>query len=96
MKTSNFSNCPYDYYKIWQSHSTTKGAPAWAIEAESDDWDLRNSQNQPENDQKKAIFGLFSIFSKTVHTIRTKFFTVIFHHIRVLYVQLNQNRMTGK
>ena len=32
---------------------------------------------------------------KTVHTIRSKFFTIILHHIRVLYVQWYQNRMTG-
>ena len=33
--------------------------------------------------------------TETVHTIRTKFSTVILHHIRVLYVQWHQNRMTG-
>ena len=55
----------------------------------------KHSQNQPENGQKTAIFRLFSIFSKTVHTIRTKFSTVILHHIRFLYVQWHQNRMAG-
>ena len=35
-----------------------------------------------------------SNFSKTVHAIRTKFLTVILH-IKVLYVQFQQNRMTG-
>ena len=43
---------------------------------------------------KKAIFRLFSIFSKTVHTIRTKFL-VILHQIMVLCVQFHQIRMTG-
>ena len=55
----------------------------------------KHSQNYPKNGQKTAIFRLFSIFSKTVHTIRTKFSTVILHHIRVLYVQWHQNRMAG-
>ena len=35
------------------------------------------------------------IFSKTVHTIRTKFSKVILHHVRVLCVRFHQNRMTG-
>ena len=59
------------------------------------DWHIRNGQNQPKNDQKTAIFGLFSSFSKTVHTIRTKFSTVILRHIRVLFVQWHLNRLTG-
>ena len=45
--------------------------------------------------KKTAYFGLFSIFSKTVDTIRTKFSSVILQHIRAQYVQLHQNRMTG-
>ena len=44
---------------------------------------------------KNSHFRLFSLFSKTVRTIRTKFSTVILHHIRVLYVQWHQNRMAG-
>ena len=48
----------------------------------------KHSQIQPKNGQKTAIFRLFSLFS-TVHTIRTKFFTAILHHIRVLYVQFH-------
>ena len=52
-------------------------------------------EKHSQNGQKIAIFRLFSIFSKTVHTIRTKFSTVILHHIRVLYVQWHQNRMAG-
>ena len=55
----------------------------------------KHSQNSPKNGQKTAIFRLFSIFSKTDHTIRTKFSTVILHHIRVLYVQWHQNCMAG-
>ena len=34
-------------------------------------------------------------FSKTVHTIRTNFSTLILHNIRVLYVPWHQTRMTG-
>ena len=58
-------------------------------------WNVRNSQNYPKNGQKTAIFRRFLIFSKTVHTIRTKLSIVILHHIRVLYVQWHQNRMAG-
>ena len=55
----------------------------------------KHSQNEPQNGQKTAIFRLLSIFSKTVHTIRTKLSTDILHHFRVLYVQWHQNRMAG-
>ena len=48
---------------------------------------------------KKSFFSRpfmkISNFSKTVHTIFTKFSTVILHHMRVLYVQWHQNRMAG-
>ena len=55
-------------------------------------------EKQPKLAQKwpkNSHFSTFAIFSKTVHTIRTKFSTVILHHIRVLYVQWHQNRMAG-
>ena len=85
-------NCPYDFHEILHSHSTPKGAPACAKASKSYDWNVRNiaknGQNLPKN-------SLFSISSKTVHTIRTKFSTVILHHIRVLYVQWHQNRIAG-
>ena len=59
-------------------------------------WDVRNrAKICPKMAKKTAIFRLFLIFSKTVYTIRTKFSTVILHHIRVLYVQWHQNRMAG-
>ena len=58
-------------------------------------WDARNSAKISPKMAKRAIFRLFSLFSKTVHTIRTKFSTFILHHIRVLYVQWHQNRMAG-
>ena len=85
-------NCPYNFHEILHSHSTPKGAPVCAKASKSYGLDVRNiAKKWP----KTAIFRLFSIFSKTVHTIRTKFSTVILHHIRVLYVQWHQNRMAG-
>ena len=81
-------NCPYDFHKILHSHFTPKGAPACAKASKSYDWNVRNiakiSPKMAKISPKTAIFRLFSIFSKTVHTIRTKFSTVILHHIRVL------------
>ena len=41
-----------------------------AMASKSYDWDVRNIA---KINSKMAIFRLFSIFSKTVHTIRTKF-----------------------
>ena len=59
-------------------------------------WDVRNiAKNSPNMAKKQPFFDFFSILSKTDHTIRTKFSTVILHHIRVLYVQWHQNRMAG-
>ena len=49
----------------------------------------------PKMAKKTVIFRLFLIFSKTVHTIRTKFSTVILHHSGVLYVQWHQNCTAG-
>ena len=85
-------NCPYDFHKILHSYSTPKGAPVCSKASKSYDWNVRNIAKIT---RKTAIFRLFSIFSKTVHAIRTKFSTVILQHIRVLYVQWRQNRMTG-
>ena len=90
-------NCPYDFHEFLHSHFTHKGAPACAKASKSYDWNVRNiakiSPKMAKISPKTAIFRLFSIFSKTVHTIRTKFSTVILHHIRVLYVQWHQNLM---
>ena len=49
------------------------------------DWNVRNIAKNSH----------FSIFSKTVHTIRTKFCRAILHHIMILCVQFYQIRMTG-
>ena len=76
-------NCPYVFHKILHSHSTPKGAPARTKASKSYDWNVRKiARISP----KTAIFRLFSIFSKTVHTIRTKFSTVIFYTIIWSYV----------
>ena len=59
-------------------------------------WDVRNiAKISPKMAQKQSFFDFFSIFLKTVHTIRTKFSTVILHHIMVLYVQFHQIRIAG-
>ena len=56
-------------------------------------WDVRNiAKISPKMAKKQSFFDFFSIFSKTVHTIRTKFSTVILHHIMVLYVQFHYIR----
>ena len=47
-------------------------------------WDVRNITKISQKTAKKnSFFDFFSIFSKTVHTIRTKIFTVILQHIVV-------------
>ena len=46
------------------------------------------------NDQN-GYFWTFSIFSKTVDEFQTELLTVILYRIRVLCVQLHQNRMAG-
>ena len=79
-------NCPYDFYKNLHSHSTPF---VCAKASKSYNWNVRNiakvSPKMAKISQETANFRLFSIFSKTAHTIRTKFSTVILHHIRVLY-----------
>ena len=79
-------NCPYDSNEIFYSHSTPYYGPLCAISLNSYGWDVRN---MVKISQKTVIFRFFSIFSKTVDTIRTKFSTVILHHIMVLYVQFH-------
>ena len=81
-------NCPYDFYEILHSHFTSKGAPACAKAPKSHGWDVRNiAKINPKMAKKQPSFDFFSIFSKTLHTIRTKFSTVILHHNMVLCVQ---------
>ena len=92
MKIANFSKTVHTIFIKYCSHSTPKGAPACSKASKSYDWNVRNiAKISP----KIALFRLFSIFSKTVHTIQTKVSTVILHHTRVLYVQWHQNRIGG-
>ena len=48
----------------------------------------------PRLAKKQPFFDFFSIFSKTVRTIRKNISTVILRHIMVLCVQGHQNGMT--
>ena len=70
--------CPYEIHTILHSHSTPKGAPACSKVSKPYHW---NERNIAKISPKTAIFRLFSNFSKTVHTIRTKISTVIFYTI---------------
>ena len=74
-------NCPYDFHKTLHSHSTPKGAPACSKASKSYDWNVRTIAKINPKMAKKVLSRLFSIFSKTVLTIRTKFSTVIFYTI---------------
>ena len=87
--------CPYDFHKILSSHSTSKGAPVCGMASKSYVWNLRNVAKISPKMTKNSHFLTFSIYSKTVHTIRTEFSKVFLHHIRVLCVQWHQNRMAG-
>ena len=64
--------------------------------SKSYDWDVRNIDKIiPKMAKKQFFFNFFSIFLKTVHTIQTKFATVVRHHIMDLYVQFQKIRMAG-
>ena len=86
-KISNFSKTVHTKFIKVCSHSTLERAPACAKASKFFDWNVRNiAKISP----KISIFRLFSIFSKAVHTIRTKFSTVILNLIRVLYVMASK------
>ena len=97
MKISNFSKTVNTIFiKFWTVILHPKGSLCalgikivW-LECE------KHSENQPKNGQKTVIFRLFSIFSKTVHTIRTKFSPVILHHIRVLSYMCVDDKLKQK
>ena len=50
----------------------------------------KHSQNYRKNGQKTAIFRLFLIFAKTVHTIRTKISSHFIHHSMVFVCNFNK------
>ena len=56
-------------------------------------WSNKHSKKESKNYQKTTSFDLFTNFSKTVLTDRTKFSAVILHKISVLKVQWHQTRM---
>ena len=63
-------NCPYDSNEIFYSHFTPYYGPLCAILLNLYGWDVRNiAKFSPKMAKKNSHF---SIFSKTVHTIRTK------------------------
>ena len=57
-------------------------------------WSHKHSKKESKNDQKTTSFDLFTSFSNTVLTVRTKFSAVILNDISVLKVQWHQNRMS--
>ena len=66
-------NCPYDSNEIFYSHSTPYYGPLCAISLNSYGWHVENiAKISPKMAKKQSFFDFFSIFSKTVHTIRTK------------------------
>ena len=65
-------NCSYDSNEIFYSHSTPYYGPLCAISLNSYGWDVRNIAKFSPKMAKNSHFSIFSIFSQTVHTIRTK------------------------
>ena len=66
-------NRPYDSSEILYSHSTPYYGPLCAISLNSYGWDVRNiAKFSPKMAKKNSHFSIFSIFSQTVLTIRTK------------------------
>ena len=71
---SNFPKTVHTIFIKFCSPSTAKGAPACAKTSNSYSWVVRNlAKISPK--MAKVIFRLFLIFSKTVDTIRTKYFS---------------------
>ena len=80
-------NGPYDFQKKnLHSRSTPKEAPACANASKLYEWNVRNIAKISPKLAKKQPFLEFLIFAKTVHTIRTKFSTVILYTIIWSYV----------
>ena len=91
-----FKNCPYDSNEIFYSPSTLYYGPLCEISSNSYCWDVRSiAKINPKLAKKTVIFRLYSIFSKTVHTIRTKISTVIFYTIVGSMCAISINSLTG-
>ena len=87
-------NSPYDSKEFFYIHSTPYQNPICAMASKPYGWDARNIAKTSLKMAKKLPFFIFSIFSKTFHTIRTKFSS----HYTPYYglcVQFYQNRMNG-
>ena len=82
-------NYPYDFHKIFHSHSTPKGSPACSKASKSYDWNVRNSQISPkmaEISPKTAIFRLFFRFSQDLSIRFERNFVQSFYTILESYV----------
>ena len=87
MKISNFLKTVHTIFKKnLHSRSTPKEAPACANASKLYEWNVRNIAKISPKLAKKQPFLEFLIFAKTVHTIRTKFSTVILYTIIWSYV----------
>ena len=57
-------NCPFDFHKIFHSHSTHKGAPACTKASKSYDWNVRNIAKINPKMARNNRFSTFSDFHK--------------------------------
>ena len=74
-------NCQYDFYKIWHSHFTPRGAPACAITSKSYDSDLRNAAKISSNVTKKRPFLDFFRFPQKLSIRFERIFLQSFYAI---------------
>ena len=80
---SIFSKTPYDSNEIFYSHSSPNYGPLCAFPLNAYGWDVRNIAKINPKMAKKQPFSDFFDFLQKLHTIRTKFSTVIPHRIKV-------------
>ena len=72
-------NCLYDFYKIWHSHSTPKGAPACAMASKSYGWDVRNiAKISPKKAKKQPFFHFFRFSQKLSIRFERKFLQLFY------------------
>ena len=65
-------DCPYDSNETFYCHSTPDYGLLFAVSSNSYGWDWSESEGKRPK-PTTSYFGTFSIFSKTVHAIRTIF-----------------------
>ena len=79
-------NCPYDFYKIFHSHFTPKGAPACAMASKSYDWVVRNiAKISPKMAEKQPFFDFFR-FSQNLSIRFERNFLQLFYTILEPYM----------